>query len=177
MQRRTLFASLGLVIAGLTAGWALDGKGRLVAGAGAVEQTYGRGFFAADPHLWNTGGNGFDSRLIGFARDHIARTLDLDQAQEARLDALVEAAASAFEQAKSDPAFDREHIHTLTPPEQLAAVRVLAQSADSMLAGLEAPLAAFHASLDQDQQRQLAELMAERHGRNRERGSWWHRRG
>ena len=177
MQRRTLFASLGLALAGLTAGWALDGRGQIVGDAGAVEQTYGRGWFAAGPHLWNPGGSGFDAGLIGLATDHIARKLDLDEAQEARLDDLLKAAASAFEEAKSDPAFDRERIHAMAPPEQLAAIRTLAQKADTLLAGIEAPLAAFHASLDANQQQKLAELMAERHGQNRERSGWWHRRG
>jgi len=180
MQRRTLFASLGLALAGLTAGWALDGRGQVISDAAAVEQTYGRGFFAGDPHLWNSSSGSFDASLIGFATGHVARKLDLDQAQEAQLDDLVKAATTTYEQARSDPAFDRERISTLTPPEQLSAMRTLARKADNALAEIEAPLAAFHASLDARQQQKLAELMAEHRGRNgerSERGGWWHRRG
>lgn len=176
MQRRTLFASLGLALAGLTAGWALDGRGQIVGDAGAVEQTYGRGFFAGEPNIWNASSSGFDATLIGFATDHMARKLDLDPAQEIKLDDLVKAATAVFDQAKSDPAFDRERIHTLTPPEQLSAIRIMAQKADTVLAGLEAPLADFHASLDAGQRQKLAELMAEHRGTGRH-GGWWHRRG
>jgi len=173
MQRRTLIASLGLVLAGLAAGWALDGKGRIVADANAVEQTYGRGFFAGQSHVWITR-SGVDAGLINFATGHLVRELDLDRVQQDHLDALVKTATTTYEQATSDPAFDRERIHDLALPDQLAAIRTLAQKADSALAGLEAPLETFHASLDAGQRQKLTELMAERHGR---RGGWWHRRG
>lgn len=183
MQRKTLFASLGLVIAGLTAAWAFDGRGQIISGAGAVEQSYVRGFFASQPHLWNASGGGFDASLIRFATSHIAGRLELDQAQRVRLDDLVKLATTAYEQARSDPAFGRERLHALPLPEQLAAVRAMARKADAMLADIEAPLAAFHASLDAGQQQKLTELMAERHGSGDQgghghggRGSWWHRR-
>lgn len=178
MQRRTFFTSLGLLLAGLGAGWALDGRGKVVGDAAAVEQTYGRGFFAGAPHLWAApGGASFDVRAIGIAADHVAARLDLDDAQQARFDRLLEAMAAAFEAAKTDPDFDPTAIRAQALPDQLASLRTLARKADELLASLEPPLADFHASLDADQRQTLDAMIAEHRGGGRERGGWWHRRG
>ncbi|WP_299860621.1 Spy/CpxP family protein refolding chaperone [uncultured Hoeflea sp.] len=174
MKRRTLFATLAIGLTGLAAGWASGLKPGIVDEAAAVERTYGRGFFAGQPGIWNAADCG---RFIGLATEHLTRQLDLDDSQAARLDDLIRDAATAWDRASDDPDFDRERIHTLAPPAQLAAFRAMAQKAGALMAGLEAPLAAFHASLDAGQQRKLAELMAEHRDRRGRPGGWWRRHG
>lgn len=178
MQRRTLFATLAIGLTGLAAGWASGLKPGVVDPAAAVERTYGRGFFAAEPGLWTPADA---SRFVGLASGHIARRLELDTEQSARLDDLIAAAVSAWENASADPAFDREQMQSLAPPAQLAALREMTRKADALMAGLEAPLAAFHQSLDDGQQARLAEILSEHRARRGEHGGghggWWQRRG
>ena len=135
--------------------------------ASAVEDTYVPLFFAGrgEAHDWC---DGIDSAEMTVMSAAAAAWLDLDAGQRTKLGELVASIGQALKQAETLCPKVIEAQRGMDLPQQLAILRKQLQEADAIAAAVEAPLAAFHASLTPEQ---AAKIRDHEHGA-RDRG-WW----